>query len=404
MCARGKGALVVPNRGTHSPEAGRPMGTTDRAAFAAARRIVIKVGTSTLTHRDGRLNEQYVGELARQIRQVKPDHDVVLVTSGAIRAGMERLGLKRRPKSIASLQANAAVGQGLLMQVYHQAFYWHGMTVAQVLLTREGLAQRSGYLNACRAFAALFEYGVVPIVNENDTVAVEDIRFGDNDMLAALVACAVSADLLLILSDVDGLHEVDAESGAITDRLIREVPVLSAEVLRHGKDSTTLAGTGGMVSKLHAAQRATRAGAAVVIAHGKENDVIPRVVSGECLGTRFAPDPNGLRSRKRWVAFAPVAVGTIVVNAGAKESLTRRNSSLLPVGVVRVDGEFAAGDLVAIADESGWEIGRGLSAFSSAEVERVKGHHSHDIAGLLGAGRGDVVVHRDNLVVGDFEE
>ena len=379
---------MVPNRGTHSPEAGRPMGTTDRAAFAAARRIVIKVGTSTLTHRDGRLNEQYVGELARQIRQVKPDHDVVLVTSGAIRAGMERLGLKRRPKSIASLQANAAVGQGLLMQVYHQAFYWHGMTVAQVLLTREGLAQRSGYLNACRAFAALFEYGVVPIVNENDTVAVEDIRFGDNDMLAALVACAVSADLLLILSDVDGLHEVDAESGAITDRLIREVPVLSAEVLRHGKDSTTLAGTGGMVSKLHAAQRATRAGAAVVIAHGKENDVIPRVVSGECLGTRFAP----------------VAVGTIVVNAGAKESLTRRNSSLLPVGVVRVDGEFAAGDLGAIADESGWEIGRGLSAFSSAEVERVKGHHSHDIAGLLGAGRGDVVVHRDNLVVGDFEE
>jgi len=368
------------------------------------RRIVVKAGSSLLTYDDGRIDRQRIGKLARQIREVKGGRDIVLVTSGAIRTGMERLGLTERPTAIPQLQANAAVGQGLLMQVYHDAFYWNGMTAAQVLLTREGLADRTGYLNASRAFEALFGYGVVPIVNENDTVAVEEIRFGDNDMLAAIVAALVSADLVIVLSDVDGLCELDPETGAITDRVIPEVAEVSGDVLRWGKDSTSLAGTGGMVSKLHAALRATRAGIELVIANGREPHVIERVVRGERLGTRFLATEEGLSSRKRWLAFAPVAAGAVRVNDGARDSLVNRNASLLPIGVVGVDGEFGEGDLVAITDEAGREIARGLVSVSSDELLRIQGLRSDRIAEALGREAPAAVVHRDNLVVGRFEE
>jgi glutamate 5-kinase len=377
--------------------------TPDRA-YLKPHRLVIKVGTSLLTHDDGRIDRGRIGELARQIREVQTGRHVVLVSSGAIRTGMERLGLTERPTSTAKLQANAAVGQGLLMQVYHDAFYWNGMTAAQVLLTREGLASRTGYLNARAAFEALFDYDVVPIVNENDTVAVEEIHFGDNDMLAAIVASLVSADLLLILSDVRGLCAVDESSGALTDRVIPEVGEVTHDVLRHGRDSTSLAGTGGMIAKLHAAKRATRAGVEMVIAHGREEGVIARVLAGERLGTRFLASESVLPSRKQWLAFAPVAAGTIVVNSGAAERIVSGNASLLPVGVVRAEGEFVRGDLVTVADESGREIARGLTGFSADEIGRIRGRHSSEVAEVLGRAADEAIIHRDNLVVGRFEE
>ena len=362
-------------------------------------RIVIKVGTSTLTDGSGPPDREYVRDLAAQIaRQKAAGNAVILVSSGAIRAGMDRLDLSGRPRTIPQKQAAAAIGQGLLMQIYAEAFAAHSLAVAQVLLTRDDFRERSRYLNASNTFGALLKFGAIPIVNENDTIAVDEIRFGDNDTLAALVASLAGADTLLLLSDVEGLY--DKNPSQFPDaRLIPVVPKIDRAVEQLAGGSGSVVGTGGMKTKIQAAKICVRSGIRMVIAHGREPDVIVRALAGEC-GTRFLPESGRpLAPRKRWIAFGVTPKGTLTVNDGAKRQLVEGGKSLLPAGVTHVSGHFQAGDLVEIVDSAGRSFAQGFANYDHASLSQIIGRQTAQIAQILGAGRPDEVVHRDNLVV-----
>lgn len=362
-------------------------------------RLVVKLGTSTITHPNGKLNYGRLEQIVRQIADVaNQGKQVIVVTSGAVGAGLSRLGRTERPKSIPERQAMAAVGQGLLMQTYETLFSQYGHIVAQVLLTREDITHRVRHLNARNALNALLSYGVIPIINENDTVSVEEIQFGDNDRLAALVSGLVDAELLILLSDVDGLYRTDprVDPNAELIEYVDDLDNLSVSVGGPGSRF----GSGGMVSKLQAARIATQAGCAMVVAHGARPGVIQAILDGEPVGTFFIPEQGRrLDMRKRWIALFQTPRGELIVDAGAIRALTEQGKSLLPIGVLEVRGRFQRGDLVQVCDEEGVEVARGLVNYSSRQVEQIKGEPSDVVRNRLGEGASEEVIHRDNLVV-----
>lgn len=350
--------------------------------------LVVKIGTSTLV-REGAISDHYIADLARQVATLRAENwRVVLVSSGAVRAGLDLLG-QERAKTLAEKQAAAAIGQSLLMQSYRRAFADLDLKVAQILLTRSDTADRRRFLNARHTFEQLFRWDVVPIVNENDTVATEEIRVGDNDTLAALTALVAEADRVLLLSDVDGFYLLGQEYPE------REIARITPEVEAAAGGAGSVGGTGGMRTKIEAARIATRAGLDLVIAHGREADILLKVARGEPFGTRFLPSSR-LQARKSWIAHGRALEGTIHLNPCARAAIVGRGSSLLPVGIVGVEGEFESGALVVVRDESG-EIGRGLSNLSSHDLRAIAGHKSNEISELLGRAVAPEAIHRDNL-------
>ena len=363
-------------------------------------RIVVKVGTSSLVSEHGSLDQGKMADLVGQLAEVKRQgRDVVLVTSGAIRAGMERLGFAARPKNIPDQQASAAVGQSLLMKTYTELFSEHGVVTAQVLVTRDDFRDRVRYLNARNTMYTLFRFGCLPIVNENDTVATEEIRFEENDTLSALVAVCVDADLLLNLSDVDGLYDSDPRAGGKA-KLVEEVSKITPEIEALAGDTGGDYGCGGMRSKIEAAKIAVNSGVRMVIARASRPGVVSDVVDGKKVGTRFLGNSTGLSHRKRWIAFASRVKGTIVVNEGARKMLSERGKSLLAAGIVGCEGSFNVGDLVSVVDESSKQVARGLTNYSSSEIKLIQGKRSTEIEKILGYKDFDEVIHRDNLVLG----
>jgi glutamate 5-kinase len=364
-----------------------------------AHTVVVKVGTNVLTRADGTLEPTRLQLLADQIERLRRGgRKVVLVSSGAIGAGVGRLGLPRRPTDLRQLQACAAVGQSLLMRAYEDCLARHGIPTAQLLLTAGDFDNRARYLNARNTIVTLFEWGCLPILNENDTVSVAEIKFGDNDHLAALVVNLLRAPLLILLSVVDGLYSADP--GTDPDaHLLEIVPHIDAAVLERAGDGRSALGSGGMRSKLRAARLATVAGGAVLMANGSRPGVLDAVLAGESVGTLFLPATRSLPSWKRWVGYAARPRGRLVVDAGARAAVSVQGRSLLPIGVVEVIGSFGKGDVVGLYDLEGVEFARGLTNYPSAGAERVRGLRTDQIREALGSVPYEEVVHRDNLVV-----
>jgi len=369
-----------------------------RAAAKRARRIVVKVGSSVLTRR-GRLRQRAFGEIARQVSGLcDAGREVVVVSSGAIALGARALGWGHPGRSIPEKQAAAAVGQIALVEIYRRRFARHGRPVAQVLVTRRGLEERERFLNARHTLAELLRLRVVPVVNENDTVATEEIRFGDNDNLSATVVNLVAADLLVILSDVAGLHRERPEPGRRKPPLFDVVSDITSEVVRAARGSASAFGRGGMTTKLEAARAAARGGASTVICDGHAPDVLLRVCAGEPVGTLFTAGDR-LASRKHWLAFTTRTRGQLVVDDGAVAALCERGKSLLPAGVLEVRGAFGIGDPVACVDRRGRERARGLAAYGADDARRIAGRKAREIEQVLGYSNGDALIHRDDLVV-----
>lgn len=360
--------------------------------LASARRVVIKFGTAALTGSDRKLDLQVIRSIAAQVAALRQRGvEVTLVSSGAIGSGVAELGLKRKPKDVAGQQAVAAVGQRGLMTHYHDAFAEHGLKVGQLLLTRSDFDDRTRFLNIRNCVARLHEMGCVPIANENDTVAVEEIRFGDNDMLAALMSNALGADALLIFTVVAGLLDGNNQCIDIVPNVAQAFGVVRAE--------KSALGTGGMRSKLEAARIVTDAGQAAIIASGREPNAITRVFTGEMLGTLFLPQPRRLDSRERWIGLTARPAGAVQVDDGAHQALRHRGKSLLAKGVIATTGEFEEGDVVLVLDATGAEIARGLTNFSAGDLRQIMGKRSAEFDKILGRPSYEEVVHRDNLVL-----
>ena len=374
----------------------------DKKSKSPYHRIVVKLGTSLLTGGTDRLDEKRMSNLAAQVAQLHQQGlEVLIVTSGAIASGRHKLGLPKKLKSIPVKQVLASVGQSRLMYVYEQLFGQHDITVAQALLTKADLSDRAGYLNARNTLLALLELGVICIVNENDVVAVDEIqeaKFGDNDNLSAMVANLVDADLLLMLGDIAGLYTADPH--CYPDAcLIPQVERIDLQIERLAAGTSSSRGIGGMITKIEAARLATTSGIAVVIADGREPDVILRLVAGEAIGTRFWPFTDKLESRKRWMVSGLSTRGKLVVDSGAARALRKQKRSLLATGIKEVEGEFERGDVVTIYDDKGSIVGCGITNYSVSDIGSIKGAHSKEIATLLGYDYGAEVVHRNNLVV-----
>lgn len=363
-----------------------------------ARRIVVKVGSALVTNNGAGLDLAAIEDWARQISQLRTEgREVVMVSSGAIAAGMQRLGWCARPSETHSLQAAAAVGQMGLAQAYDRAFAAHDLNTAQILLTHADLADRLRYLNARSTLSTLLSLGVVPIINENDTVVTDEIKFGDNDTLGALVANLIEADALIILTDQQGLFTADPRQDPEA-KLISEGQAedTSFEAMAGGAGSGI--SRGGMITKVRAAQRAARSGAHTLIASGREKDPLIRLTRGERLGTLLFASSTPLAARKQWMADHLQLAGAFILDDGAAQAL-RSGASLLPVGVLSVEGEFGRGAVVACRDRSGKEIARGLSYYSGSEARRIARHPSSDIESLLGYADEQELIHRDNLVL-----
>ncbi|MCH8839838.1 MAG: glutamate 5-kinase [Planctomycetes bacterium] len=370
----------------------------------AADLVVVKVGTRVLTHADGTLDDDRVASISGQLARLwQAGRRVVLVSSGAVGAGLGRLGLERRPTGVAQLQAAAAIGQSLLIESYNRALEPYQLHAAQVLLTAEDLQQRTRYLNVRNTLFALFQCGAVPIINENDTVSVDELQrsFGDNDRLAALVTNLIRAPLLVLLSDIDGLF--DGEPGDPKSKIISVVTDIDAASQCTIRDSasqdTVQLGTGGMTSKLQAARIATSAGENVVIANGRDDDVLDKILSGDDVGTLILAEGRSIDSRRRWIGWSAHAHGKLMLDAGARSAIESSGRSLLAVGVTAVEGRFSKGDVVAICDASGQEFARGLINYSADEMKSIAGESTERIAQLLGHCPYQEVVHRNNLIV-----
>jgi glutamate 5-kinase len=367
--------------------------------LGSPRRIVVKIGSGVLSQGGIGLHRPTIQALAGCLARVQGRGvEAILVSSGAILAGMEALGLTERPRELPLKQAAAAVGQSHLMRAYEEAFQPCGRRVAQILLTQEDLRHRSRYLNARNTLFTLLGLQVLPIVNENDTVAVQEIQFGDNDTLSALVAHLAQADLLVILTDTEGVFTADPHRDP-SARLIPLVRPQDAITSFCAEDTGSAASIGGMTSKVRAAHRAAVAGIPTVVASGRAPESVEAILRGEEVGTLFIPSRSRMQSRKRWLAFASLPRGGIVVDAGAKGALVLGGKSLLPSGIRGTQRTFRAGDVVSLVDLAGQEFGRGLANYSRDEVEKIKGLKSDEIAGALGAKPYDEVVHRDNLVI-----
>ncbi len=370
-------------------------------------RIVVKLGTSLLTGGSDRLNQEIMSNLVAQVARLHGQGlEPIIVSSGAIASGRHKLGLNRNIKGIPLKQVLASVGQGRLMNVYEQLFAQHNITVAQALLAKTDLSDRAGYLNARNTLLALLELRVVGIVNENDVVSIDEIQeaqFGDNDNLSAMVANLVDADLLMLLTDIAGLYTADPHLDP-TARLISQVTRADANIERLGTITGGSLGTGGMITKIEAARLATASGVNVVIADGREPDVILRLASGESTGTHFLPISSKLESRKRWMLSGLSTRGRLVVDAGAAVALKKQNRSLLSAGIKMAEGKFDRGDIVAIHDIEGTHLGCGITNYSSNDIGIIKGAHSRKIASLLSFDYGPEVVHRNNLALLEREE
>ena len=369
-----------------------------RERLSKARRIIVKVGSALVTNNGAGLSHEAIAAWARQIAALKAQGlQIVLVSSGAIAAGMQRLGWEKRPGSVRELQAAAAVGQMGLAQAYESHFAEHGLTTAQILLTHDDLADRKRYLNARSTLTTLLELGVVPIINENDTVVTDEIKFGDNDTLGALVANLVEASTLIILTDQQGLYSADPRQ----DPQAVLIPEGAADDVRFAAmagGAGTGISKGGMITKVRAAQRAARSATDTVIASGHASDVLLRVLQGEALGTLLYATASPLAARKQWLADHLQMAGRLTIDAGAVRAL-QAGGSLLPVGVKTVTGEFERGAVVACLGPQGEEIARGLVNYSSSEIRRIAGHSSSELEALLGYIDNDELIHRDNLIL-----
>ncbi|MGI2323900.1 MULTISPECIES: glutamate 5-kinase [unclassified Methylococcus] len=370
-----------------------------RNELPGSRRVIVKIGSALLTAGGKGLDQPAIGQWVQQIAELRQQGiQVVLVSSGSVAEGMSRLGWKTRPHRLNELQAAASVGQMGLVQTYESLFKRHGLQTAQILLTHDDLSNRERYLNSRSTILTLLELGVIPVINENDTVTTEEIRFGDNDTLGALVANAVEADLLIILTDQAGLFErnpsLDPSAPLVPQAGIND-PRLNDMV----GDSLSGLGRGGMITKLRAARLAARSGTATVIASGRESRVLPRILDGEELGTLLIPDVSPLIARKRWMAGQLKLKGCFVVDEGAARVLRDAGKSLLPIGVIAVEGEFRRGDLVACTDSAGQEIARGLTNYSAEEARLIMRQPSTRIEEILGYVDEPELIHRDNLVL-----
>ena len=369
-----------------------------KAILKKARRVVVKVGSAVVAAPavEGR---DIFSRLAFEIKALKETgHEVAIVSSGAIALGVRKLGLKERPIAIPERQAVAAVGQGSLMACYEEAFSRAGSHVAQVLLTHDDLGSRKRFLNARNTLTTLLKFGIVPVINENDTVAVEEIKFGDNDALSALATNLIEADLLIILSDIDGLFDKDPKAfkDAQKLRFVEDVDAAGFELLN---GSANALGTGGIKSKCEAARKAAHYGAATIIANGNRPGILTAIFNGEDAGTLFFPKEDRLTSKKHWIAFSARPSGRVFVDDGAKEALLAKGKSLLPSGIKDVDGTFEPGEVVHCVDMAGMEFARGLSNYSSSEIQKIKGMKTAELVQVLGYKVFDEVIHRDNLVV-----
>ncbi len=372
--------------------------------MTAADLVVVKVGTRVLTHPDGTLDDERVASISGQLaRQWQAGRRVVLVSSGAVGAGLGRLAIEKRPTDVAQLQAAAAIGQSLLIESYNRALEPHQLHAAQILLSAEDLQDRTRYLNVRNTLFALFQCNAVPIINENDTVSVDELQrsFGDNDRLAALVTNLIRAPLLVLLSDIDGLHEGDPndpQSNVIS--VVTDVEAASRCAISDSADQRSVQlSTGGMASKLQAARIATSAGENVVIANGREDDVLAKILAGDDIGTLILAEGRAVDSRRRWIGWSAHAHGKLLLDDGARSAIKSNGRSLLAVGVTGVEGSFSKGDVVALCDTSGKEFARGLINYDSKEMQSIAGHSTEKIAELLGHCPYQEVVHRNNLIV-----
>lgn len=362
-------------------------------------RVVIKIGTSTLTYNNGKLNlfriEKLVRELADLANQGK---EIILVTSGAVGAGLDRLGSTERPKTIPEKQAVAAIGQGILMHMYEKLFAEYGQIVAQVLLTRENSVKHKLYINSRNTLLTLLKMGVIPVINENDAIAIDELKIGDNDTLSATVATIVDADLLIILSDIEGVFTANPQNDP-TAQLIEEITDITPEIEELAGGAGSKLGTGGMYTKIQAAKIAVNAGVTMVIASGALEGVVRNILSGENIGTIFPAKEQHLQVRKSWLAFGAMIKGELVVDEGCEKALITEGSSLLSVGIVEVKGTFDQGNSVRILSKQGREIARGLANYNSEEIKKICGKNTNNISKILGSKLYDEVIHRDNMVI-----
>src|SRR5512136_2380155 len=370
-----------------------------KKVLGKAKRIVVKVGSSILASVEKGLHQEVFSSLAKEISALKDEgYEIVMVSSGAVAAGMEKLGYKTRPQSITDKQATAAVGQSRLMNLYEEHFSRHQQLVAQILLTRDDLSHRRRFLNARNTLLTLLELGIIPIINENDTVAVDEIKFGDNDNLSALMTNLIGADLLIILTDIDGLCDSDPRVNPHARCLLRveDIDEDLDGIVGETKSETSV---GGMISKIQAARKASRFGIPTVVARGDKEGVLHQILRGKEIGTLILPKKDSLSSRKHWIAFNPKPKGDVIVDDGAKKAIVQKGKSLLPSGVVKIRGSFNRGDLVTCLGSRGKEFARGLVNYSATELEKIRGLRSDQIESTLGYKYSDEVIHRDDLVV-----
>jgi glutamate 5-kinase len=370
-----------------------------KSIISAVKRVIIKIGSSVLTDKKGNLSESMFDVLAEEISGIKARGiEVVIVSSGAIASGMKKLNLSVKPSEISMKQAIAACGQSALMRNYERAFSSFGLIVAQILLTHDGLADRKRFLNARKTLTTLLDMGIIPVVNENDTVAVEEIMLGDNDNLAALVTSLVEADLLVLLTDIEGLYNKDPRKNDDAE-LISLIESIGEEIESVAGDTLGRTTTGGMITKIQAARTAAAFGVPTIIANGKSGSALADIFDGKDVGTIFLPAKKILTGRKHWIAFTLKSAGELVLDGGAVKAITARGKSLLPSGIKDVRGKFGVGDSVTCVDESGVPVARGLTSYGSDEIRRIMGLSTKDVEKTLGYKFTDEVIHRDDLAV-----
>ena len=369
-----------------------------REQIKYAKRIVVKVGTSTLLYPNGKINLYRIEHLARELSDLASQgREVILVTSGAIGAGMVRMGLSERPDSMQEKQALASVGQVLLMHLYDKFFTEYGQVAGQVLLTKENFANHNQYINARNTLMAMLKSGIIPVINENDAVTVAEVKIGDNDTLSATVAAIVDADVLIILSDIDGVYDANPQTHPEA-KLLSEIKEITSGVEAMAGGAGSAVGTGGMATKIEAAKIATAAGVTMFIASGGENGMLGRIIAGEDVGTVFPPKDAHLRARKGWLAFGKRISGILVVDEGCVKAL-KKGSSLLAAGILATEGEYTAGSTVRVLTADYQEIARGTIAYDAAAVAKIKGRKTSDFTDILDGEIHDEVIHRDNMVL-----
>ena len=369
------------------------------ARISGAKTTVVKLGTRLLTDSGGKLNISYMESLIKVLADLKlQGRNIIIVSSGAIGAGIGRLNMPRRPSAIPDKQAAAAVGQGLLLQYYEKFFSRDGIVVAQILLTRDDLVDRKRYINACNTILTLLKWGVVPIINENDSVSVEEIKFGDNDRLSSLVAGLVDAELLLLFTDIEGLYS--GNPLLVPDaKMIDLVEEITPEIKEYAGNTKDDLATGGMITKIQAAEIAVNSGVDMIIADGRDPHNLYKIYNGENIGTLFVAKNRSLCRRKRWIAYGRLIEGELIIDDGAKDALINKGKSLLAIGVKAVQGTFAKGDMVIISDLEGNEVGRGLVNFTSSEVKKILMLPSPKIKEIIGEGCKEEIIHRDDMVL-----